>query len=320
MKKIKISTLWCGDISQSVMICLIKKISNKQIEFTHPSKCDILFFGPSELLSTKRKFLNYFQNKFRFLEKFFPNIDLYMLNRKIKPLTIYYSQENIGFPKIKYDFSITPYFNIFDKSHLRFPLWKELINWSHFDINRNADNFIKRFDDYYQIKDLIKPQGDDFLKKNKKICIFTSHFNEPRKSLYYALSKKFPIDGYGPYFDKKIKHHNLSPFNKKNILKNYAFNLCPENSLYPGYYTEKVPEAFLSKSLPITWADSNIKFDFNNKSLINLLDYSKNNFSEIIELLNDDIFLQRFTKEPLLLTEPNLVDEYKFVKKLLDSL
>ena len=112
----------------------------------------------------------------------------------------------------------------------------------------------------------------------------------------------------------------MSLFNKKNILKNYAFNLCPENSLYPGYYTEKVPEAFLSKSLPITWADSNIKLDFNNKSLINLLDYSKNNFSEIIELLNDDIFLQRFTKEPLLLTEPNLVDEYKFVKKLLDSL
>lgn len=320
MKKIKISTLWCGDISQSVMIFLIKKISNKKIEFTHPSKCDILFFGPCELLSTKRKFLNYFQNKFRFLEKFFPNVDLYMLNRKIKPLRIYYSQENIGFPKIKYDFSITPYFNIFDKSHLRFPLWKELINWSHLDINRNADNFIKRFDDYYKIKDLTKPQGDDFLKKNKKICIFTSHLNEPRKSLYYALSKKFTIDGYGPYFDKKIKHHNLSFFNKKNILKNYAFNLCPENSLYPGYYTEKVPEAFLSKSLPITWADSNIKLDFNNKSLINLLDYSKNNFSEIIELLNDDIFLQKFTKEPLLLTEPNLVDEYKFVKKLLDSL
>jgi hypothetical protein len=320
MKKLKISTLWCGDFSQSVIMFLIKKISNKTIEFVHPSKCDILFIGCYELFSIKRKFLNYFQNKFKFLENFFPNIELYLLNRKIKPLRIYYSQENVGFPKIKYDFSITFHHNVFDKSHLRFPLWKELINWSHLDINRNANNFIKRFDDFYQIKDLMEPQGDEFIKKNKKICIFTSHFNEPRKSLYYFLSQRFTIDGYGLYFDKKIKHHNLSSFSKKNILKNYAFNLCPENSLYPGYYTEKVPEAFLSKALPLTWSDSSIKFDFNNKSFINLLDYSKDNFKEIMELLNDDIFLQKFTKEPLLLTKPNLDNEYKFIEQLLDFL
>jgi hypothetical protein len=36
MKKLKISTLWCGDFSQSVIMFLIKKISNKTIEFVHP--------------------------------------------------------------------------------------------------------------------------------------------------------------------------------------------------------------------------------------------------------------------------------------------
>ena len=106
----------------------------------------------------------------------------------------------------------------------------------------------------------------------------------------------------------------------KEILKKYAFNLCPENSLYPGYYTEKIPEAFLSKSLPISWADSNINCDFNDKSFVNLLHYSKDNFTEIISLLKEENFLKKFTNEPLLLKEPNLDDETTFIKKIINCI
>ena len=138
--------------------------------------------------------------------------------------------------------------------------------------------------------------------------------------MYSHISKDFIIDGYGPYFDKKIKNHNDSKFNKREILKKYAFNLCPENSLFPGYYTEKVPEAFLSKSLPISWMDNNVTFDFNEKSFINLLNYSKDNYLGIISLLKDDNFLKKFTDEPLLLKEPNLENEILFVKKIINCI
>ena len=100
------------------------------------------------------------------------------------------------------------------------------------------------------------------------------------------------------------------------ILKNYSFNLCPENALYPGYYTEKVPDAFLGKCLPLAWADNYINSDFNEKSFINLLNYSKSNYLEINSLLKDDSFLKKFTTEPLLLKEPNLTEETKFLKKI----
>jgi hypothetical protein len=320
MNKIKISSLWCGDISQSVIINLIKKFSKKKIEFVHPKDCDILFFGPYDLASTKRRVFNKFKKKIGKLANYFPNIDFYSLNRKIKPLRIFYSQENVNINDIYYDYSITSRFNIYDQTHLRFPLWKELIDWSHLDIKRDLNPFILRFDNFFSIKELISPQGDTFLKKEKKICIFSSHINEPRKSIINFFSKNFKVDGYGQYFDKNIKHHNLGSYSKKDILKNYAFNLCPENSLYPGYYTEKVPEAFLSKTLPITWADPNIKYDFNEKSIINLLDYSKDNYQEIIHLLEDDKFLQKFSHEPLLLQEPNLDNEIKFVEKILNNL
>jgi hypothetical protein len=138
--------------------------------------------------------------------------------------------------------------------------------------------------------------------------------------MYDNFSKNFTVNGYGPYFNKNISHHNFNPLSKKEILKKYAFNLCPENSLYPGYYTEKVPEAFLGQSLPLTWADNNINHDFNEKSFVNLLNYTKDNYLEISELLKDESFLKKFTSEPLLLKEPNLNQEIIFIKKIFDSI
>jgi hypothetical protein len=238
------------------------------------------------------------------------------LNRKIKPLRIFYSHEAYPLPDIYYDYSITTHLGISNETRLRFPLWKDLIDWSHLGIKRELNQFMKRFDNFYNIKELMSPQGDFFMGKKREICLFSSHLNEPRKSMYLSLLKNFKVDGYGPHFNNKIKDHNSSSFSKKEVLKQYAFNLCPENVLCPGFYTEKVPEAFLGKSLPITWGDSNISFDFNEKSFINLLNYSKNNYLEINSLLKDDSFLKKFTTEPLLLKEPNLTEEIKFLKKI----
>lgn len=114
--------------------------------------------------------------------------------------------------------------------------------------------------------------------------------NEPRNSIYNHFKESFIIDGYGSYFDKEIKNHNYTNIKKKEIMQNYAFNLCPENSLFPGYYTEKIPESYLGKCLPISWVDQNVSVDFNPKAFINLLDYSKNNYQEICNLLKDDYF------------------------------
>lgn len=319
MKKLKISTLWCGDISQSVIFSLIKFIAQKDIEFVHPSEAEIIFFGPYDLLSFKRRSYNYFKKRYKIIGKVFPNLDLYLLNRKIKPIRIFFSHENTFSPDIYYDFSITSQFNIHDETHLRFPIWKDLIDWSHLGFVRAPTKFVNRFDNFYNINQLTKPLGNEYIKKKRNICIFSTHLKEPRKSMRYFFSKNFRVDGYGPYFDTNIENHNSSIFSKKSILQQYAFNLCPENSLYPGYYTEKVPEAFLGKSLPLTWADPNIKLDFNENSFINLFHYFHDDYYKISNLLKDEIFLKKFTYEPLLLSKPNLDLEYKFIEKVLKS-
>ena len=326
MKKIKISSLWNStvDLKSSVIINLIKILSKRDIEFTAIEQSDILFFGPYEKHSIinyiKRRILNSLKKKNNGIENLFPNIDFYLLNRKIKPLKIFLSWENFQFPNIKYDFAITSFLGINNDNHLRFPLWKNYIDWSYLDLARDEDPYIKRFDTYYKVESLLKPQGDNFMKKPKKICLISSHLNEPRFSIYNILSKKFQVDGYGPIFNKKIKDHYSNPISKKNILKNYAFNLCPENSLYPGYYTEKIPEAFLSQCLPITWTDKNVDYDFNSKSFINLLNYTNDNYLEIAELIKDNNFLKKFTNEPLLLKRLNLDEEIKFANKIIQCL
>jgi len=226
------------------------------------------------------------------------------------------------YDQIKADFYITMDFGNTNPNHLRIPVWKEYIDWTDCGIIRENTEHSLRFGEFYNLKKLKEPQGFDFLKKPRKIALFSSHLNEPRSSMYRAFKNHFSIDGFGPYFNKKIKNHNESFFFKKNILENYAFNLCPHDSIYPGYYGEKIPDAFLAKSLPISWADKNINKDFNEKSFINLNDYmsDEHSYKEIIELMKDDNFLKKYTQEPLIINNIDLAKEINFAKKIISML
>ena len=78
-------------------------------------------------------------------------------------------------------------------------------------------------------------------------------------------------------------------------------------------------DSFDSGCLPVTWADQNIGHDFNTRSFINLNNYVIDNFSEICENLKDDLFLNKFTTEPLLLSDPDINLEIKFAKSILNN-
>jgi len=322
METLKVGFLWVHsvyDMQNSVFFHLLKKQSKKKIEIAAFDKADILIIGPYDFISFKRKALNYFLKKkiFKNLSNYFNNIELYSLKRKYKPVRIFISYENIHHSLSKIDFSFNHNLGIVGENYFRFPHWKDNLDWTHEGISRDITLTSKRFGFFWKIEDLINPQGSDFIKKSRNFCIFTSHMNEPRKSIYSKFKEHFRVDGYGPWFDKKITDHNKSDFTIYEVMKNYAFNLCPENSLYPGYYTERVPNAVISKTLPITWADQNISLDFNERSFVNLLDYTKDNYQEICAFLKDENFLKQFAHEPLLLKRPDLNDERLFVSKIL---
>lgn len=323
VNSIKISSIFnFSDWDSSVIIHLFRKLSKKKIIISKPADADILFIGPYNINSFKEKILRYVKKNFYFnYENIFPNIDIDSFKRLYNPIRIFLSFENYRYDHIKSDYFITGDMGVSNINHLRFPYFKDCIDWSVTeDIFREKNTLnAHRFGFYWKIEDLMNPQGDEFLKKKKEFSFISSHLNEPRKSIHETLSKKFKINSFGRQFDKNIKNHNSSNFKTYDILSKYAFNLCPENSLYPGYYTEKLGNAFLSKTLPVTWADKNINYDFNEKAFINLIDYSKDNYQNLFELLEDEDFLKSFTSQPLLIKKPNLDEEKKFILKIISN-
>ena len=134
-------------------------------------------------------------------------------------------------------------------------------------------------------------------------------------------------------------------------LQNYKFNLCFENSSFPGYLTEKLFDAYNAGCVPIYWGDTSLRIglanengggDFNPSDLEaidmripaideQLLDYKINpkafinahNFPNLNALLdevkridNDDAAFEAMRREPLFLDNFNPREFYE--KKLLE--
>jgi hypothetical protein len=55
-------------------------------------------------------------------------------------------------------------------------------------------------------------------------------------------------------------------------------------------------------------------------AFVNLFDYVEDDFNSIMNSLKEINFLQKFTREPLLLSKPNLDKEKNFVEKILKNL
>jgi sulfur relay (sulfurtransferase) DsrF/TusC family protein len=189
-----------------------------------------------------------------------------------------------------------------------------MIDWSHEGV---VGNLNPRYGRLLNLDRLSQPLGQDFLLRPQKAAIFASHLREPRRTLLNAVKKQIEVIEYGRSFNLDIKNHLESGIVKYEELQKVAFNLCPENGMHPGYYTEKIPEAFMAGCLPITWTDENVKVDFNPKAFINLAPMSSNNFVELQDILHSKKLLSAYAEEALLLNKPSLDQLKKFIKNII---
>jgi hypothetical protein len=141
---------------------------------------------------------------------------------------------------------------------------------------------------------------------------------EPRGTILSELSSVIEIDGYGTCFDSRIRHHNESNMFKDDVMKDYMFALCPENSMYPGYYTEKVPESFAAGCIPIAWADQNIAIDFNPGSFINLADFAATGYREGFSKQLSSERMAGLASTPLLARVPDFAGLLRFVERIVE--
>lgn len=170
-------------------------------------------------------------------------------------LKIFFARENLLFRPEWHDFMLNApcidlsigYDDVKDNpKYIHIPFW---ITWA-LDPMETYDSIKKKID-YWN-----SPDNKSFAER--KFCAFLcSHGDKGRKRIYEDLSTIDKVDSAGRWLhnDDSLK---LS-FNDDKVswLKNYRFNLTPENSNASGYVTEKLFEAIQGGCVPIYWGSDN---------------------------------------------------------------
>jgi hypothetical protein len=210
---------------------------------------------------------------------------------------VFFTGENIR-PDFNYcNYSLTFDFDEYGGRNIRLPLWLLYIDW--FNVKGYGDP-----------KTLIPLSFiNKYIKKEKtKFC--ASVFSKPISLRFDAINKiqsYKSVDCYG-----KIHQNHLPDGEdvKLDILSNYKFSICFENSAYPGYFTEKILHAKIAGNIPLYYSDKSFSQDFNENCCLNLINYKNlDHFLDHIKQIdNDDQKYLNILNEPLFKNEINLND------------
>lgn len=308
MKSIRIATLGTPSDYRQGLVPIITQSLGYAITWTDASHADLVIMGsfapkPPKALRWCPKPLRPLFQKNNSTEQ-----------RQYRALTLFHTFENLRHDHRRADYALSFDLAVDSPQHLRHPYWMEMLDWSHEGIRGNTN---PRYGRLLTIERLQQPLGTEFLHRTRSALFFSSHLREPRATLLRALEAMVPVHKSGPYFDANITDHHRSGFTKLEQLREVAFNLCPENGMYPGYYTEKIPEAFDAGCLPITWCDPNVAVDFNPQAILNLAPMMHSDFTPLKECLHSNTRLEEFASQALLLKRPSIEPLRQFLRNLL---
>jgi len=130
--------------------------------------------------------------------------------------------------------------------------------------------------------------------KRTEFCGFVSSNGAcaERNNMFAQLSQYKKVDSAGPWMNTVgyvIPRGFEAQKHKMEFLSKYRFNLCYENSSYPGYATEKPAHAFIAGTVPIYWGSPVVEVDFNIEAMICRHQYQsdKEMIEHIIHIDND---------------------------------
>lgn len=223
---------------------------------------------------------------------------------------VFYTGENIRPNFNECDGSLTFDFNSYGGKNVRLPLWLMNIDWYNKGTYGNPEGLIP-VDKINNNKFTGKP-------KTKFCCIINNHLANQRKEIFNALNSYKPVDGYGNCFANRFD----GECKKYEILSEYKFTICFENSIHPGYHTEKLFHAKTAGCLPIYNGAKEVQQDFNPKCFLNLqnFDSTQEFVDKIIELDNNKFLYEQYVSEPLFISAPSLEKYCQEIRKLLNIL
>ncbi len=214
----------------------------------------------------------------------------------------------------RYRFSFSSDFNSYGGRNCRLPVWYAHIRWPGLipEGLRRDPKASHGFEPPVDLESLLRPRPAPSAADRELFCCLVARNPEPHRLLCAErLSDIGRVDRFGAIAGKPVRR------SKNEILAPYRFNLCFENSIFPGYYTEKPLQAWVAGCIPLYFADSWCRLDFNPRALIN-----RNDFSTIDDFVNhvasvnksreaiNDLF-----KQPLLERRPTLDPAIRFLRQ-----
>lgn len=208
-------------------------------------------------------------------------------------------------------YSISGDFDSYNGRNCRLPLWYPQLQWPGFVAGTTVSAHSNHgFEAPVDIDSLLRPRRPRKLGGSDLFCSFVASAFEPHRM--FCVERLMTI-GHVDVFGNCGAPLRMS---KYDILPRYRFNLCFENSSFPGYYTEKVLHAWAGGCVPLYFSDQGYAADFNPKAILNRIDFrSIDEFVDHVATVNNSpSAYNELFEQPLLTTRPTLEHAIAFLR------
>ena len=179
----------------------------------------------------------------------------------------------------------------------RLPLW-----WMYLDLDATAAQD-SSLDNMINPLTLHKPRSVSLEDADlRSVSAFIGNQTKVRSSAIEKMPSNFSFEGFGSSFSNPVS-------SKMEYKAKFRFNICFENSYFPGYHTEKLLQAWAMESVPLYYGSRTVSLDFNRSSFINLADFDSfevfweyvGSLSqyEVQNMINQPLLKEPFTLKPL---------------------
>jgi hypothetical protein len=168
------------------------------------------------------------------------------------------------------------------------------------------------------LDEMLAPRKSDYAKRKKFCVAFIGKAYPFRMQALAALSAIGKVDVFGGIARNSGKKAAME---KYQTSQNYKFVFAFENDLFPGYVTEKAPEAWATGAVPLYWGSDPSGY-LNQKAVINLANFQNLDAftDQVAKVSASKKSWESIASQPILNKRPNIDEVLSVLRNALSPL
>jgi hypothetical protein len=235
--------------------------------------------------------------------------------------TIQFIGENSRPDLLRHRFALSFDYDTYGGRNFRLPLWWWRLDWPGFNERwrqrpQPAGDLTHGYEELIPIDALLRPRPAPVTRPGNFCALIAANPEPLRINLFMALQSVAPVTGFGHMFNNPLHR------SKFEVLSQFRFCLCPENSIYPGYHTEKLIDAWYGGCVPLYNGDRLLSQDFNAAALVNYQDFlDMDRFVDHTRRLEaSQAAYETVRSQPLLSRRPSLEPLIAFLRRAVEQI